>query len=77
MSSLSSTFVALFLLALAVFAGWLYVRSRASRRKSEPERRLSVERFDTTLGEFRDMREALRPLAGVTAKKTSPGQRKT
>jgi len=77
MSSLPSTFVALFLLALAVFAGWLYVRSRASRRKSEPERRLSVERFDTTLGEFRDMREALRPLAGVTAKKTSPSQRKT
>ena len=77
MSSLSSTFVALFLLALAVFAGWLYVRSRASRRKSEPERQLSVERFDTTLGEFRDMREALRPLAGVTAKKTSPSQRKT
>jgi RNA polymerase primary sigma factor len=32
---------------------------------------------DTTLGEFRDMREALRPLAGVTAKKTSPSQRKT
>jgi len=77
MSSLPSTFVALFLLALAVFAGWVYARSRSSRPKSEPELRLSAERFDTTLGEFRDMREALRPLAGVTAKKTSPSQRKT
>ena len=77
MSSLPSTFVALFLLALAVFAGWVYARSRSSRPKSEPERRLSAERFDTTLGELRDMREALRPLAGVTAKKTSPSQRKT
>ncbi len=77
MSSLAFMLAILLVLALSGFAGWLYVRSRASRRKSEPERRLSVERFDTTLGEFRDMREALRPLAGVTAKKTSPSQRKT
>jgi len=63
-------------LALCAFAGWMYVRSRSSRRESEPERRRSAERFDTTLGEFRDMREALRPLAGVKAKKTSPSQRK-
>ena len=77
MSSLAFTLAILLVLALSAFAGWLYVRSRASRRKSEPEGRLSVERFDTTLGEFRDMREALRPLAGVTAKKTSPSQRKT
>ncbi len=74
MSSLAFTFVILLVLALSAFAGWIYVRSRSYRRESEPERRLSAERFDTTLGEFRDMREALRPLAGVKAKKTSPGK---
>jgi len=77
MSSLPSTFVALLLLALAVFAGWVYARSRSSRPKSEPELRLSAERFDTTLGDLRDVREALRPLAGVTARKTSPLKRKS
>ena len=77
MSSLAFTFVILLVLALSAFAGWIYVRSRSSRRESEPERRPSAERFDTTLGDFRDMREALRPLAGLTAKKTSPGASKT
>jgi hypothetical protein len=76
MSSLALTVVILLVLALSAFAGWIFARSRSSRRESEPERRLSAERFDTTLGEFRDMRQALRPLAGVTAKKTSPNQRK-
>lgn len=74
MSSLPFTFVTLLVLALAVFAGWVYARSRSSRPKSEPEFRLSAERFDTTLGDLRDVREALRPLAGVTAKKTSPAR---
>jgi hypothetical protein len=73
MSSLGYLFVILLVLALVAFAEWMYVRSRSSQRESE--RRPSAERFDTTLGEFRDMREALRPLAGVTARKTSPSQR--
>lgn len=77
MSSPAVTFVILLVLALSGFAGWIYVRSRSSRRESEPERRLSAERFDTTLGDLRDVREALRPLAGVKAKKTSPGKSKT
>ncbi len=77
MSPLAFSFVILLVLALSTFAGWIYVGSRSSRRESEPERRLSAERFDTTLGELRDVREALRPLAGVAAKKTSPGQSKT
>ncbi len=69
------TFAILFLLALAAFAGWIYARSRTSREQSGPERRLSAERFDTTLGDLRDVREALRPLAAASAKKTASGQR--
>ena len=76
MSSLLFTFVILFLLALAVFGGWIYARSRTSRPESGPERRLSAERFDTTLGDLRDVREALRPLAAASAKKTFSGHGK-
>ncbi len=76
-SLLGITFVVLLLLVAAGFAGWIYARSRSSRPVSEPELRLSAERFDTTLGDLRDVREALRPLAGVSARKTSPGQSKT
>jgi hypothetical protein len=77
MSSLALTVVILLVLALCAFAGWIYARSRSSRRESEPERRLSAERLDTTLGDLRDVREALRPVAGVVAKKTSPTKSKT
>ena len=46
----------------------LYVRDRGNRAPSEEAQiSLSAQKFDTTLGEFHDMREALRPLEHVRA----------
>jgi hypothetical protein len=46
----------------------LYVRHRGRRTSSgEAQISLSPQKFDTTLGEFHDMREALRPLEHVRA----------
>ena len=46
----------------------LYVRYRGSRASSEDVQiSLNPQKFDTTLGEFHDMREALRPLEHVRA----------
>ncbi|MFL6663701.1 MAG: hypothetical protein ACJ8G7_16135 [Rhizobacter sp.] len=50
-------------LALLAISWWLRARSRAMRDPDgEAKRRLSAERFDTTMGELRDLREALRPV---------------
>ena len=46
----------------------LYVRDRGNRASSEEVQiSLSPQKFDTTLGDFHDMREALRPLEHVRA----------
>jgi len=46
----------------------LYVRDRGSRASSEEVQiSLNPQKFDTTLGDFHDMREALRPLEHVRA----------
>jgi len=44
----------------------LYVRDRGNRASSE-EVSLNAQKFDTTLGDFDDMREALRPLERARA----------
>ena len=46
----------------------LYVRDRGNRASSEEVQiSLNAQKFDTTLGDFHDMREALRPLEHVRA----------
>ena len=46
----------------------LYVRARGSRVSTEEVQiSLNLQKFDTTLGEFHDMREALRPLEHARA----------
>ena len=46
----------------------LYVRDRGKRASpDEVQVFLNPQKFDTTLGEFHDMREALRPLEHVRA----------
>jgi hypothetical protein len=66
-TDIALTFVAL--LALLAVSWWLRARSRAMRDpEGEAKRRLSAERFDTTMGELRDMREALRPVQGPRVK---------
>jgi hypothetical protein len=59
------------LVALSIVAVLLvvvYWRGR-HRRASQQERQRSpkADKFDTTLGEFHEMREALRPLANLRA----------
>lgn len=76
---MSSVVLALFVLVVLVLAAvaWrIYTRSRMAGEQSDPVRRLTAERFDTTLGDLRDVREALRPLAGATTKKTTSEQSK-
>lgn len=71
---MSSWVLALFVvvaLVLAALAWRIFTRWRASGLESEPTRRLKAQRFDTTLGELRDVREALRPLAAAPAKKAA------
>jgi hypothetical protein len=53
---------------VAVLLLVVYWRRRARRAsQQEGQRSLKADKFDTTLGEFHDMREALRPLANVRA----------
>jgi len=64
-------------LAALAFAGvlLLVVYWRRLRRAAQHERHKSsgAEEFDTTLGDFHDMREALRPLAnGRVASRREP-----
>ena len=61
-----SVLVLALLSALAVLAvsWWIRSRNRALREpEGEATLRFSAARFDTTMGELRDMREALRPAA--------------
>ena len=59
---------ALISLAVVVILLVLYVRDRGNRASSEEVQiSLNPQKFDTTLGDFHDMREALRPLEHVRA----------
>ena len=75
-SNTSALIVALF--AVCIFAVLLivYLRSRSKRdAQNESADRMSPNKFDTTLGEFHDMREALRPLQHTRAASRSlPGK---
>jgi len=53
-------FIALF--AVAVLLVVLYLRGRGRRSQEPSQSQSKPHKLDTTLGEFRDMREALRPL---------------
>ena len=57
-------------LALLALSWWLRGRARGPRdsESDAAKRRFSGERFDTTLGELRDMREALRPVQRRSSK---------
>jgi hypothetical protein len=55
------------LAALAVLVLVMYVRWLGNRRPSEQARRSGKPAFNTTLGEFHEMREALRPLEHTRA----------
>jgi hypothetical protein len=52
----------------------VYLRRRGKRAsQEEAQRSLNPQKFDTTLGEFHDMREALRPLVHTrTASRRDP-----
>jgi len=56
----------------------LYVRDRGKRASpDEVQISLNPQKFDTTLGDFHDMREALRPLehARVASRRNPNGRR--
>ena len=69
MSPEAIAFSLLLVLALVALAWWLSARPQRPLQKSEAGQRLSAERFDTTMGELRDLREALRPAERAAAKK--------
>jgi hypothetical protein len=60
--------------AVAVLLVVLYLKGRSSRSSQHASaRQTKAEKLDTTLGEFRDMREALRPLEHArTASRRDP-----
>jgi hypothetical protein len=55
--------VALSILFLLLVGYWREHRRRAAQRG--PQRSVRADKLDTTLNDFRDMREALRPLANA------------
>jgi len=54
-------FIALFVVAFLLLVLYLRDRGRRSAKHASPTQP-KPDKLDTTLGEFRDMREALRPL---------------
>ena len=63
---MAATLLALSLVIVLLVA--LYARRRAKRSSpQEDERSTKPAKFETTLGEFHDMREALRPLEHTRA----------
>ena len=67
------TAILLVLFGLTVIAIWAWIRSRAIRRRRSERSEVEPERFETTMGELRDLREALRP-AERAAQQRNPGQ---
>jgi len=56
------------LVAIGILSLVLYVRGRGKRAyPEEVQVSLKPQKFDTTLGDFHDMREALRPLEHMRA----------
>lgn len=72
MSPETVVFSLLLVLALAALAWWVFSRPQRPREEAEARQHLSAERFDTTMGELRDLREALRPAERAAAKKGRP-----
>ena len=70
---------AIALSVIAVLLLVLYLRGRAKRSSQhEREPALKAQKFDTTLGEFHDMRQALRPLTHTrTASRRDPKVRES
>ena len=65
-----TTLALLALLAAATIAALLVAftrRRRSLEERSQSDQRPSKMRFETTMGELRDIREALRPAEGVAA----------
>jgi hypothetical protein len=68
--------IALSIVAILVLVVYLQGRARRSLQQ-EHQRSLKAEKFDTTLGEFHNMREALRPLVHTrTASRRDPQGRR-
>lgn len=67
---LAAAFIAFF--AAAALLVVYFVRGRNRRRREQAADLSESRKFDTTLGEFHDMREALRPLqhTRVASRKT-------
>jgi hypothetical protein len=66
------------ILVAGVLLAFLYVRGRNKRSSQQTSPKQSKpDKLDTTLGEFRDMREALRPLEHArAASRRQPRQEK-
>jgi hypothetical protein len=56
------TWLLLLLLALVAVSVWVWRRTRASASSSSTEHRGEKPKFETTMGDLRDLRQALRPL---------------
>ena len=68
--------LALSVVAVVLVVLYLRMRSRRSSQEVGPGQ-AKASKFDTTLGEFRDMREALRPLEHArAASRRNPGEGK-
>ena len=63
MSFLALAALALLLLVVIAFAARVYVKSRQAQERAASNRDPNERRYDSTLGELRDLREALGPLA--------------
>jgi Na+-transporting methylmalonyl-CoA/oxaloacetate decarboxylase gamma subunit len=64
MSPFAVAFGFLLVVALLALAWWIRAWLPNPREpETEAQRRFAAERFDTTMGELRDLREALRPVA--------------
>ena len=58
--SLEVAFAVILVLALLVLCRWIWLRPRSRRNEEESvDRDKGPRRFDTTMGELRDLREAL------------------
>jgi hypothetical protein len=73
---LLAALIALSIVVILVLAVYVPGRSRRALQQ-EHQRSLKAEKFDTTLGEFHHMREALRPLVHTrTASRRDPQSRR-
>jgi len=73
LTSLAALATAGVLLLVRYWRGHIRRAAQRERQRSSSE----GEKFDTTLGDFHDMREALRPLANarIASRREPPGER--